>query len=800
MADDLKRVGLVFKADGTAEFTQSMKEVNASVKENYSEFRKAKSQWNDNTKSADKLRTRQKYLADQTGSYTNKAKILRAELAELEGAENRDEVAISKKRTELNRAEASLNYYKQGLKDVNKELAGGQATLNEYGDKLKNFGKKTEDVGKKMTTKVTLPILGVGTAAVKIAADFDESMSQVRAVSGASGKDFDALREKAIDLGADTAFSAKEVADAMTEMAKAGWSTQDILDGMSGVLDATAASGEDLASVSTIVADSITGFGLSAKDSSHVADLLTKAANDGTIGIGDLGESFKYIAPLSRTMGVSIEDATTAIAAMSNSNIKGSQAGTALRGMLSRMIKPTDAVKDAMKELGISLTDGNGKFKSLDDILKDMRGKFDGLSDEQKAYYATVLSGQEGQAGMLSLLNMTQDQYDKLSDSMKHADGIAQETSDTMRDNLSSDLKELGRAFESAAIKLTESLMPQLRDLVKWLSNIVDKFADLNPKTQDMIVKVGLLAAAIGPLLIAIGKLSSGLGTTMKLGASLAGFAISHPILTAILAVIAGIVLLYTKCKWFRDLVNGIVKGIIGWVKEAYQSTKETFDSVKDQVTGLANKISTTLSNIKENSKSKWNSIKSNMSDVWESMKNKAGSASDSIANKFSNLPAKIKSGLRGLGNIGRNAIQSFIKGFKSMHIPRPHFKMSGKFGLNPPSVPSIGVDWRSKGAILNHPTVLPMASNGKLQGMGESGPEAILPISNLRQYIAEENAKSNVQLVEAIKEAFNGVTIQNDNRTYVGNKEISKEVSKEVKNLIEKKQSGKLGLKGRFA
>jgi TP901 family phage tail tape measure protein len=169
-------------------------------------------------------------------------------------------------------------------------------------------------------------------------------------------------------------------------MGKAGWSTSDIMSGMGGVLDAAAASGENLGLVSTVLADSITGFGLSAKDSTRVADLLTEAANAGTIGVGDLGETFKYVAPLAKTCGFSIEDVTTATTALSMSGIKGSQAGTTLRTVISSMVKPTKDVQKAMDDLGIEITNSDGSFKSLDEIVTTMRSSFNGLTEEQKAY------------------------------------------------------------------------------------------------------------------------------------------------------------------------------------------------------------------------------------------------------------------------------------------------------------------------------------------------------------------------------------------------------------------------------
>ena len=205
--------------------------------------------------------------------------------------------------------------------------------MGEAGKTLENIGGKISSVGTSLTQHVTVPILAAGTAIVKTAGDFDQSMAEVKAITQASGEEFESLRDLAIDLGAKTAYSAVECADAMTEMGKAGWSTSQILDGMGGVLDAAASSGEGLASVSTIVADAVSGFGLEAADASRVADILAHAANTGTIDIADLGETFKYVAPMAQSMGLSIEDVSTAATAMSMAGIKGSQAGTSLRRM-----------------------------------------------------------------------------------------------------------------------------------------------------------------------------------------------------------------------------------------------------------------------------------------------------------------------------------------------------------------------------------------------------------------------------------------------------------------------------------
>lgn len=380
------------------------------------------------------------------------------------------------------------------------------------GGNLSGVGKSLTSSGKTLTKTVTVPLAVIGAVGLKTATNFEKGMSEVRAISGATGKDFDALRDKAIELGADTAFSANEVAEAMTEMAKAGWSSQQIIDGMGGVLDAAAASGEGLATVSTIVADAITGFGMEAKESTKVADLLTQAANSGTIGITDLGESFKYIAPVAGSMGLSIEDVTTAVSAMSTAGIKGSQAGTALRTMLTRMVKPTDEVAATMDKLGISVTEQDGSMKSLDGIVANLRKSFDGLTESEKAKYAATLAGQEGMSGMLSLLNLTEEEYNAIAASMDNANGVAEETATVMQDNLQSKVEQLGGSLESLAIKLSDLLIPHLEKFVGWLTDLVDKFTALDPEAQKIILTIAGIAIVIGPVLSVVGKFISGIG------------------------------------------------------------------------------------------------------------------------------------------------------------------------------------------------------------------------------------------------------------------------------------------------
>lgn len=410
----------------------------------------------------------------------------------------------------------------------------------------------------------------------------------------------------------------------MTEMAKAGWSTTQIIDGMAGVLDATAASGESLGTVATIVADAITGFGLSAKDSARVADLMTQAANSGTIGVSDLGESYKYVAPLAQSMGLSIEDVTTALSAMSMAGIKGSQAGTSLRTVLANMAKPSDTVATAMKDLGIEIANADGSFKSLDEIITTMRTSFDGLTDDQKAYYATALAGKEGMSGLISLLNLTQEEYDALSASMNNCSGIAGETAAVMQDNLQSKVEQLGGALESLAIKLSEYVIPFLTGLVEKITAAVDAFTNMNPMVQKAVLVIGGILAVAGPILIVVGKIISAVGTIMTIIPKLSGmitavktaFAalnttmLANPIfliIAAITALVAAFIYLWNTNEDFRQFWINLWENIKEVAISVWNAIKEFFTAAWEAISSTAQTI--------------WNGIKNFFSALWEGIK-----------------------------------------------------------------------------------------------------------------------------------------------------------------------------------
>ena len=330
----------------------------------------------------------------------------------------------------------------QKLKALEEQARQSGTALQEIaakGEKLKTVGDNITNVGKKFMP-VTLGVVGLGTAAVKTAADFDSAMSKVAAVSGATGSDLEALRDKAREMGEKTKFSASEAAEAMNYMAMAGWKTEDMLSGIEGVMNLAAASGEDLATTSDIVTDALTAFGLTAKDSGHFADIFAAASSNANTNVSMMGETFKYCAPIAGALGFSAEDTAEAIGLMANAGIKGSQAGTSLRTIMNNLSGEVKICGSAIGEVTIATTNADGSMRDLSDILADCRTAFSGLSESEKAAAAESLVGKNAMSGFLALMNAGEADINKLSSAIDNCDGSAASMAETMNDNLAGQL------------------------------------------------------------------------------------------------------------------------------------------------------------------------------------------------------------------------------------------------------------------------------------------------------------------------------------------------------------------------
>lgn len=389
------------------------------------------------------------------------------------------------------------------------------------GEGIIKVGNNISSVGDKLTMGVTLPLVGIGIAAAKVGMDFDSAMSRVKAISGATGTDFTKLKGQAIQLGSDTAFSAKEAAAGMEGLVSAGFSVNETMAAMPGMLDLAASSGESLASSADIAASTLRGFGLEASQAGHVADVLAKNAGATNAAVADTGEAMKYVAPAAHAAGLGLEEVTAAIGIMANSGIKGSQAGTTLRSALTRLASPAKEAADKMKEINFSGFDDKGKMKSLSGIIDNLTKSLKGKTDQQKQDYIATIFGQEAMSGMLTLIDSGSNGLDDLTASYKASDGAAKDMATTMQDNAKSAIEQMTGSLETAAIKLEEVAAPAITSIANKVQELANEFAELSPETQENIIEFALMAAAAGPVVKTIGGITSVIGGLIKYGSKL---------------------------------------------------------------------------------------------------------------------------------------------------------------------------------------------------------------------------------------------------------------------------------------
>lgn len=438
-------------------------------------------------------------------------------------------------------------------------------------NKMDAFADKTFSFMAKGAAAASAGITGALAASTAAGASFESQMSTVQAISQASESEMARLKALAKQMGIETKFSATEAGQGLEYMAMAGWEVDSMLAGLPGIMNLAAASGEDLGQVSDIVTDSMTAFNLEASRSAEFADVLAQASARSNTDVSMMGQTFKYVAPVAGALGFSIQDTATAIGLMANAGIKGEQAGTSLRAMLTRIVKPTAEAEAAMSRIGLTVSNSDGSMRSLDEILRDLRTGFAGLSESEQASTAASLAGQEAMSGMLALINASGEDYEKLSDSIYHAKGAAEEMAGVRMDNLKGDVTLLKSSAEGAGIAIYEGLSEPLREGVQtgteWLNSFTESVEENLPTIRREVKSAGsVLMGFVEPVLdlgswflqhpeviqggvtglvstLLTFKAAKGITSAIKLFGSLSGMIKAWPVAAAGLAIggIAGI-------------------------------------------------------------------------------------------------------------------------------------------------------------------------------------------------------------------------------------------------------------------
>lgn len=533
------------------------------------------------------LKARYVELALTQGENSDEAKQLASEIKQLSSE-------LVNNRSRLQSAEESADRFDESLEDMDdsSESATQGFTV------MKGVLADLVATGIK---KAISGMIELGKQTFAAGANFESSMSKVGAISGASAQDMEKLRAKAKEMGETTQFSASESAEALQYMAMAGWSTDDMLNGLSGVMNLAAASGEDLATTSDIVTDALTAMGYKAGDAGHLADVMAAASSNANTNVGLMGKTFQYAAPIVGALGYKMEDTAVAIGLMANAGIKGDKAGTALRSILTRLSSPPKECADAMKKLGISLTDSNGKMKSLDQVMGELRGAFSNLSETQKTQYAKSIAGQEAMSGLLAIVNAAPEDFDKLTKAVNNSNGASEKMAKTMNNNVNGQITLLKSNIEGKMIKVFEKASGSIQKAIKQMSKALDsvnwdKVADgvgaLAKKFADFVTFLVKNASTVKKVLEVIAIAMTTAFAVNKIATFTSAIQTIAPLFVTLAAKI-GLVTVATDAQtaattalntaWLASPITWVVAGLVAVGAALYAYSKHVDDQIKKE-------------------------------------------------------------------------------------------------------------------------------------------------------------------------------------------------------------------------
>lgn len=502
-----------------------------------------------------------------------------------------------------------------------------EQTMSGIGGSFKDAGQSMKDVGGTLTKNVTAPILGVAGAAVAVGMGFDSQMSKVQAISGATGEEFDILRDTALELGSTTKFSASQAAQGLEFMALAGWDVSEMTAGLPGILSLAAAANMDLGKTSDIVTDTMSAFGMQAHEAGNAADIFAKQQSQSNTTVDQLGEAMKMAAPAAHAAGMSLGETSAALGVLADSGIKGSMAGTTMNAILRDLVANAEDGSVMIGDTAVAVFDAEGNFRSFGDIMRDVDEATHGMNDSQRESALRGIFQAQSIRGVNLLLGDGIDTYDKYAEANDNAAGTADQMAAIMGDNLAGSLTQMRSALEGVLIQLSDVLTPLIRDhivpavqgFIEKISGLIDWFGNLSPTVQTVILSIIGIAAAIGPVLMILGTLGimiGGLITGFGAVAGVMGLVLSPVglVVIAIAALVAGLIIAYQTSETFRNIVNGAFNGVLSIAQAVWPlivgAVTAAWDVIKSVVTTVAPII-------KDIAVAAWEFIKSAAEKAW---------------------------------------------------------------------------------------------------------------------------------------------------------------------------------------
>lgn len=649
MAGTIKGITIQIGAD-TTKLSSALNSANKAIKQTQTELKNVEKALKVNPTNIDLLRDKQGLLNDKIADTKTKLDAMKQAQAQL------DSQGVDKNSREYRELQTQIDLCEQELKDLNKESksfgsAGAQAVAA-VGEKLKDVGAKISQVGQNLTTKVTLPLVAVGTVGATKFAEVDKTMQLTNATMGNTEEQANLLNQAMKDAAANSTFGMNDAATATLNFARAGLSAEQAAAALAPAMNLAAGEGGNLDTVSGGLVATINGFGGSFDEASKYADIFANACNNSALDIDSLSTSMSVAAPIFAAAGYSVNDAALYMGVMANAGIDADTAANALKTGMARLVDPAKEGQEWMDKLGISITNSDGSMKDSVQVQKELHDAFAGLSESEQIAAASAIFGKNQMSNWLALINTAPGDVSALSDALE-TEGTTAEMSEAMMSGFGGSIEKLKSSIDVAATSLGEALAPTIQKVADAIQKAVDWFNSLSDEQQELIAKVGLVVAAIGPLLLVVGKVISLAGTIMTLAPAI-GTAITvmtGPIglvVAAIAAVIAIGVALYKN--W--DTIKA--------------KAQEIGDAVKEKWEGMKQAVSEKVTSMKEAVTEKWNNMKSAIanSNIGQTVGTVWQAAKDTMSEKLNNMRAAYDQHGGGL----KGAVAAAMEGIKGYY------------------------------------------------------------------------------------------------------------------------------------
>ena len=798
MAGNIKGITIEFRGD-TTNLQKAVRTIDKDVSKLDKEMRQINNGLKFNPSSVDLWKQKQTVLTQKVKETKEKLSLLKQEQAQMDakGVDKNSE-EYRKLQREIITTESKLKTFEAQLKSI------GNVNLKALSEQLKNIGDKMASIGKDLSMKVTAPLVAVGAVSAKSFAEVDKTMQLTNATMGNTTEQADMLNQAMKDAAANSTFGMSDAATATLNFARAGLDAEQAAVTLAPAMNLAAAAGGDLDTVSSGLVATINGFGGDFENAAGYADIFANACNNSALDIDSLSTSMSVAAPIFKAAGYDVQDAALYMGVMANNGIDANVAANALKTGMARLVSPSKDAAGWLEKLGIEVTNADGSMKDSITVQKDLHDAFAGLSESEQIAAASAIFGKNQMSNWLALINTAPGDVQELNSALEENDTVNKQAA-AMMSGFGGSLEKLKSSVDVAKVSLGEALAPIILKVANAIQSAIDWFNSLSPTAQTVVAVIGTIVAAIGPVLVILGTLASAVGSLIALAPAI-GTAITIAtgpiglIVIAIAALIAAGIALYKNWDTIKAYALQLWDSIKATFEGLKQSIIQVWDSVKTYLSNLWNGIKSTAAAVWETIKTvittpmriqqqilttvwnaiktflqnAWNNIKSTATTVWNGIKTAVTTPINVLKSTLTSAWNTIKSATTNAWNAIKTAITSpiekakstltgiinKIKGFFPLKIGKIiNFKIPS-ISLTTGSKTVLGktityptgfsVSWHKKGGIFTQPTLLP-GMDGAIHGVGEAGPEAIMPLSSLSQMLADANARQDALLTQVV-------------------------------------------------